>query len=343
MSAAAAPERAQARLLILLTLPEPVRMQYYGTLREKFPQLAIDLVDHCSKVDPYIEATDILVTFGPMLEDRADAVLGRARSLKWIQALGTGVDNIVEHPSLDAGVIVTNIHGIHGAPVSEAALMAMLALSRDLPRAVRNQQRGAWERWPARLLDGKTVGIFGVGSIAEALAPKCRALGMRVVGISSSPRAVPGFERMLPRERLLEALPELDFLVLLTPYSAATRGIVGAAALAAMKPGACLINLARGGVVDEAALIEALAAGRLRAAALDVFETEPLPAGHPFWAMPNVLITPHLGGFCDVYAGLALPVIEENLRHFLAGETARMRNVVRGPGAGMNVTPSTGS
>jgi phosphoglycerate dehydrogenase-like enzyme len=316
-------------VLILLTLPEPVRTQYHARLREKFPALTITMVDHYSKVDPYIATADVLITFGPMLADHADDVVRRAKSLRWIQALGTGLDNIIDLPSLRPDIVITNMRGIHGAPVSEAAIAAMLALSRDLPRVVRNQERCMWDRWPARLLDGKTVGILGVGAIAEALAPKCKALGMTVVGISSAPREAPGFDRMYDRGGLVRAVRELDYFVLLTPYSAQTRGIVAGSVLSAMKPTSFLINLARGGIVDEAALVEALTQGRIAGAALDVFNTEPLPAHHPFWSMTNVIVTPHLGGFCDVYVDHTIPVIEENMRRFLAGDVENMINLVK--------------
>lgn len=314
------------RLLILLTLPEKVRMQYRDGIQAKFPDLAIDMVDHHSKVDPHIGAADVLVTFGPMM---ADHVLEKARNLKWIQALGTGVDGIVDRPSLRKETIVTNLHGVHGAPVSEAAFMSMLALSRGLPRALRNQASGKWERFPARLLKDKTVGIFGIGVIAEELAPKCKAFGMRVVGISSARREVPGFDRVFGRDQLIEAVRDLDYLVLLTPYTPDTRNIVGAKVLAAMKPGAYLVNLARGGVVDEAALIDALRHKRIAGAALDVFAEEPLPKNHPFWGMEEVIVTTHQGGFCDVYVDFALPVIEQNLRKFLAGDAGGMINLVK--------------
>jgi D-2-hydroxyacid dehydrogenase (NADP+) len=314
------------RLLILLNLPEKVRMQYYEPLRAKFPQVHIDMVDHHAKVDPYIGSADILVTFGPMMSEH---VLEKAANLKWIQALGTGVDGIVDRPSLRKDVVITNVHGIHGAPVSEAAIMSMLALSRDLPRTLRNQGNHKWERFPATLLKDKTVGIFGIGVIAKELAPKCKAFGMSVVGISSAKRSVPGFDRMYGREEIEQAVRDLDYLVLLTPYSAQTRGIVGAKVLAAMKPGSFLVNLARGGIVDEAALVQALEKKQIAGAALDVFAQEPLPENHPFWGMEQVIVTTHQGGFCDVYVDYALPVIEENLRKFLAGDTANMINLVK--------------
>src|SRR5258706_490619 len=199
------------RLLILLTLPEKVRMQYYDRLRAEFPQMPIDLVDHHSKVDPYIGAADVLVTFGAHM---ADHVLEKGGKLRWIQALGTGVDGIVDRPPFRSGTLVTNMHGLHGDSVPEAAIMLMLALVRDLPRAMRNRNARKWERYPSALLKGKRVGIFGVGAIARSLAPKCKSFGMSVVGISSSPRSMDGFDRMVHRDDLEKAVRELDFLVL---------------------------------------------------------------------------------------------------------------------------------
>ena len=314
------------RLLILLTLPEKIRMQYYDGLRGAFPDLAIDMVDHHSRVDPYIDEADILLTFGAHM---ADHVLEKGRKLRWIQALGTGVDGIVDRPPFREGVLVTNMHGLHGDSVPEAAIMLMLALARDLPRAMRNRGARKWERYPSRLLKRKTVGIFGVGAIARSLAPKCKSFGMTVVGITSAPRSMEGFDRMAHRGELEKIVCELDFLVLLTPYTPQTHGMVGAKVLAAMKPSAYLVNLARGGIVDEEALARALREKRLAGAALDVFANEPLPEDHPFWSMDNVIVTPHLGGFHDQYAEEALPTVVENFRKFLAGDIEHMVNVVR--------------
>ena len=186
-------------LLMLLAMPPEITTQYYARLQAAFPALDIHLVDHHSKVGPYIGSADILVTFGPMLTNK---VLCQATNLKWIQALGTGVDNLADLPSLRRDITITNVRGIHGAAMSEAAIMAMLALARDFPRVIRNQDRHLWERWPARLLEGRCVGILGTGAIAEALAPRCKALGMSVVGISSVKRAVAGFDRVCGREEL---------------------------------------------------------------------------------------------------------------------------------------------
>jgi len=313
-------------VLIVLTLPEPVRMQYFDHIRNAFPEIKLDMVDHHTKVDPYIDAAEVLITFGVQV---AAHVFDKAKRLKWVQALGTGVDGIVDQPGLKKDVVVTNMHGLHGGPVSEAALLAMLALARDLPRSMRLQRDHRWERFPARLLKDKTVGILGVGAIALELAPKCKAFGMRVVGISSKKRDVPGFDAMLERDALERAVKELDFLVILTPHTEETRNIVTARIFASMKPGAHLVNLARGGIVDEAALVDALRSKHLAGAALDVFAQEPLPADSPLWDLDNVIITQHQGGFFDSYPSFAIPVVEENMRKFLAGDTEGMINVVK--------------
>jgi len=310
----------------VLTLPEPVRMQYFNHVKKHFPEVKLDMVDHHSKVDPHIGAAEVLITFGPHV---ANHVFEKAKNLKWVQALGTGVDGIADQPGLRRDVLLTNMQGFHGAPVSEAALMAMLSLARDLPRSTRQQAKREWDRFPVKLLKGKTVGIFGVGTIARELAPKCKALGMTVVGITSAPRQMEGFDRMAHRDTLEQAVRELDFFVLLTPYAPETKDIVDAKIFAAMKPGAYFVNLARGGVVDEDALLLALKEKKIAGAALDVFAKEPLPEDSPFWDMEDVIVTQHQGGFFDGYPRFALPVIEENLRKYLAGDLKGMINMVK--------------
>ena len=313
-------------VLIVLTLPEPVRMQYFNHLKQHFPGVKLDMVDHHTKVDPYIAAAEVLITFGPHV---AGHVFEKAKNLKWVQALGTGVDGIADQPGLRQDVVLTNMHGFHGGPVSEAALLAMLSLARDLPRSLSQQAKRKWDRFPVKLLKGKTVGIFGVGTIAAELAPKCKALGMKVVGVSSAKREVPGFDAVHGRGELEQAVKEWDYFVLLTPFTPETKNIVDAKIFAAMKPSSFFVNLARGGVVDEDALLDALKERRIAGAALDVFATEPLPGDSPFWDMENVILTQHQGGFFDGYPGFALPVVEENMRKYLAGDLKDMINVVK--------------
>jgi D-2-hydroxyacid dehydrogenase (NADP+) len=316
-------------LLILTEVQEAMRARYKAMLLERFPgQLTINVVGHHNDVGPYIADTDILLCFSPPM---ADHVVRDAKKLKWIQALGTGVDNIVDLPSLGPEVVVTNVRGIHGAPVSEATIAYMLSLARDLPRSARAQDRNVWERWPSRLLAGKTVGILGVGLIAEYLAPICKQFGMTVIGISGTPRETKGFDRMVARQDLLKVAPDLDYLVALAPLTPETRGIVGDKVLAAMKKTAYLVNVARGGVVDEQALIKALDAGEIAGAALDVFAQEPLPADDPIWRAKNVTIFPHLGGYSHGYEDRAMPTIAGNMAKFLGNDLKSMVNIVRKP------------
>jgi D-2-hydroxyacid dehydrogenase (NADP+) len=314
------------RVLILLTLPPNVREYYRSTLNTKFPQIDIEVVDHFSKAAPAIGPADVLITFGPMMKDE---VFAAARQLKWVQALGTGVDGITDQPSLPKGVTVTNIRGIHGAPVSECAILGMLALSRSLPLSVHAQDEHVWKRPVPKLIDGKIAGIYGVGLIAEELAPRLKALGMTVIGFSSTIRQLPGFDRMHLRSELLQHVGELDHLILLVPYSDESCHVIDARVFAAMKPTSYLINVARGGIVDEDAMMKALESGQIAGAALDVFQTEPLPPDSPLWTTRNVIITPHLGGFCDVYAERAMPAIIHNMGCFLRGDIDSMVNRVQ--------------
>jgi D-2-hydroxyacid dehydrogenase (NADP+) len=317
-----------ARLLILLTLPPDVTEDYRQRYKRAFPALDIDVVASRDKLGPALAEADALLTFGQMMKN-LKVELTEAKKLKWVQALGTGLDGIVDQPALQPNVIVTSLHGVHGPPVSEAAISSMLALSRDLPGFVRAQDQRQWKRWPAKLLHNKTVGIVGIGVIAEALAPKCKAMGMTVVGLSSTPRKIAGFDSVHPMSELLSVVPHLDYLVLLTPYAPATHHLIDAKVFEAMKPTAFLVNLARGGVVDEDALVAALRANSFAGAALDVFSQEPLPPEHPLWGFKNVIITTHQGGFCDTYVDLAMPILEHNMRCFLSGDTKGMINVAR--------------
>ena len=177
------------------------------------------------------------------------------------------------------------------------------------------------------MLAGKTLVVVGVGTISEELAARCKPLGLKVVGITSR-KAVDHFDELHPRAQLHVAAASADFLVLLMPYSPETHHMIDASVFAAMKPTAYLINVARGNVVDEGALIEALRAHRIAGAGLDVFAQEPLPVTNPLWELDNVIITPHIGGMSDVYAEQVLPLLLHNLRAFAVADRKSMLNLV---------------
>jgi phosphoglycerate dehydrogenase-like enzyme len=258
--------------------------------------------------------------------DISAALVAAMPRLNWIQSLTTGVDAL-HALDLPATVTVTSARGIHGPQMAELALLYMMSLYRDLPRMLRNQREATWQRWGQRLLLGKTVVIVGVGSISEALALRCKAFGLRVVGISAR-RQADGFDELHTREHLHEIAARADFLVLLTPYTPETHHMIDAAVLSAMPKSGYLINIARGKIVDEGALIDALRSGRIAGAALDVFETEPLPKSSPLWTFDNVIVTPRIGGMSDIYAEQVMPLLMHNLHAYLAGDYAAMRNRV---------------
>jgi phosphoglycerate dehydrogenase-like enzyme len=193
---------------------------------------------------------------------------------------------------------------------------------------VRNQDKAVWDRWPAELLIQKKAGILGLGVVGEEIARKCKAFGMTVYGINRSRKEVGGVDRFFGLDGLLTVAREVDFFIIVVPLTPETRGMVGAEVISAMKPTAFLLNLARGEVVDEKALIQALEFGTIAGAALDVFYEEPLPQGHLFWKMKNLIVTPHIGGTSTFYIRQVLPIFQENLRRYLRGERHTLINRV---------------
>lgn len=249
-------------------------------------------------------------------------VVARAGRLRWIHSTAAGVDQLLHPEVIERGILLTGSSGIHALSISEHVLALALAHSRRLPQAIRHQVARRWDRastigWE---LAGQTMGILGLGAIGQSLATRAAALGMRVIGTKRTPGPLPGVERILGPDGLDEVLSAADVLVIILPLTSATRGVIGARELALMKPSAFLINVARGAIVQEAALIDALRAGRLAGAGLDVFEREPLPQDSPLYGMEQVIITPHVSGAVPGYYDRAIPLFCENLRRYVAGE-----------------------
>ncbi len=272
---------------------------------------------------------DVLVAMAHKVSQKLIAAMPR---LRFIQALTTGTDHLATL-TLPPGLAVASMRGMHGPQMAEVAFLYMLALSRDAVKMHDNQRQAKWQRWPQPLLLDKTMVVVGVGAISEALAHRAKAFGMRVVGVSDSRATAKDFDEILPRRDLITAARRADFLIALAPLTPATRGMIDATVFAAMKPRAIFINLARGPVVVEAALIEALRTGRIGGAGLDVFDTEPLPPESPLWALPNAIVTPHIGGMSDIYARQALPILVDNLRHWQNQGASALRNLVETTGA----------
>ena len=297
--------------------------EYKKALGPKFPEVIIQAATIEEEVGKFIEQTDILLTIRISNE-----LLRKASKLQWIHALTTGVDYIVNLPSLRKEIIITSTRGIHGPQVSEMAFLLMLALNRDFPEVVRNQDKNTWARWPGRLLWKKKVGILGIGIIGEEIARKCKAFGMEVFGIDIVKRELDCIDVIYGPEDIVKVAKEVDYFVIVAPYTPQTEKMVDSKVLSAMKSTAFLVNLGRGEIVDEEALIGILKSGKIAGAGLDTYCQEPLPKDHIFWGMKNVIVSPHVAGMSDVYVEQALTVFEENLRRFLKGEKRNLLNLI---------------
>ena len=306
-----------------------------GTLTERlsssFPLVELVAAETSAEALSSASHARVLVA---LAQDLSDELVAAAHQLRWIQALTTGVDPLAALKHLRPDVLITSAKGIHGPQMSELAFLQMIALSRNFPAMLHNQRHQIWERWPQRLLQDKTAVIVGVGAIGEALARRCRAFDMRVVGVSSGRATAPGFDAIYRRDDLTTAASLADFFIVLVPYSPRTHHLIDAPVLAALPERAIFINLARGGVVDEQALVVALQSKAIAGAGIDVFEREPLPASSPLWAMENVIVSPHIGGMSDVYVDQILPLLEHNLRAFCDDRQADLRNLVTIEGRG---------
>jgi phosphoglycerate dehydrogenase-like enzyme len=274
-------------------------------------------------IGEFIEKVNVLLTFRI-----SDGLIKRAKNLQWIQSMASGVDAIVKLPSLRKEVLLTSTRGIHAPQMAEMAILLMLSLNRNFPQIIRNQDKGIWERWPAKLLYQKKAGILGIGAIGEEIARKCKAFGMTVLGIDIVQRKVDAVDYSYGPEGLLKVVQEVDYLIIVVPLTPQTRKMVETKVLSSMKPTAFLINIGRGEILDENALIHALESGKIAGAALDVFSQEPLPQEHPLWKTKNLILTPHIGGTSTIYVDQVLSIFEENLRRFLRGERQTLINLV---------------
>lgn len=248
-------------------------------------------------------------------------VLHDAPRLRWVHTPSAGVEHLLTPALVERDISLTNSAGVHAIPIAEFVIAFLLSHAKGLPALWAAQTRSHWTRDPEPLeLLGATLLIVGMGGIGEALAERAAAFGMRVWGSRRLPRPSPHAERVVGPDGWRPLLPEADYVVVAAPLTPATHGMIDAAALAAMKPTAYLVNVARGPLVDERALIEALRAGRIAGAALDTFDQEPLPEGHPLWQMPNVFVTPHATAYSPRMHERQIALFLENLQRFRSGQ-----------------------
>jgi D-2-hydroxyacid dehydrogenase (NADP+) len=299
---------------------------YRERLQTEFPALQI-VADRDGKTLPQ-DLSDVEVLIGFAMGLPQD-FFRPATGLRWLQCLATGVDHLLRRPDLSPAVILTSGRGVHGAPMRETVLYLMQGVSRNVARLVEDNKAHFWERRFYSLLYGRTAVVVGIGVVGIAIGQLLKAFGMRVIGVTRTPRQIEGFDDMLPLAQLNAAAARANFLINVLPATAENALVFDGKLFAAMKPSAYYINAGRGQTTDEAALIEALQQRRIAGAGLDVFQTEPLPPASPLWALPNVFITPHLGGYTSDYENLIMPLIAENLRLYLDGRQSEMQNIVK--------------
>lgn len=321
---------------VLITMPfEPALI---GKLQAVSPRLNVTLREAKTAEDiaDLIPETEILYTWSALPNP------GDAPRLRWVQLHSAGVDSFLDHPLYtNSDLIFTTTSGIHAVPMAEYVISMVLAFAHRLPEMTEDKLSAIWpkERWNRYLpkeLYGSTMGIIGYGSIGRQIARLARAFGMNVLAIKRDLRHLeetntyrleetgdPSGEipdRIYPPEALHSFLRKCDFVAITLPLTPKTRQMIDAPAIASMKSDAVLINVARGDVIDQATLIEALQQRRIGGAALDVFATEPLPPDSPIWTLPNVIQSPHIAGLTPHYYERAADLFAENLRRFIAGE-----------------------
>jgi len=301
------------------SLPAPAMER----LCREFPDVAFDSPRDQAGVDRTLPEAEVVLGWAVRPEN-----FRSAKRLRWVQVTAAGVGHMLFPEMVESDVVVTNGRGIHAVAMAEHTIGVILAFVRKLHLARDEQHRKRWtqkELWAGSPafgeLGGRTLGLVGLGSVGEEIAVRARALGLGVIAVRKHPRPGPGpADEQWGPKRLGDLLARADFVVLAAPLTAETRGLIGREQLARMKPEAILINLGRGGLVDEEALIAALGEGRIAGAALDVFREEPLPASSPLWEMPQVIVTPHVSGLGPRYWERAMDLFARNLHAWRAGE-----------------------
>ncbi len=329
----------EIRVLVLTQSPMPEPL--LAKLRAVSPRVTVEhrTAETLEELGDVWQEVEVLYTtkLAPLPE--------AAPRLRWVQGHFAGVDHLLGHPLLRT-VTVTTASGVHAPAMAEYVLMMVLAFAHRLPRMIEHQRRAEWpqQRWtlfvPQELRDA-TLGIVGYGSIGRETARLARAFGMRVLALKRQVDHVADdgwrlpdvgdaageyLDQLFAPDQLHAMLAECDYVLIAAPLTPETRGLIGAAEFQAMKREAIIINVARGGVIDEAALSDALRTGLIGGAALDVFEQEPLPAASPLWHLPNVILSPHVSGFTPHYDERAMALFAENLRRYMDG--APLLNVV---------------
>jgi len=299
--------------------------EFIEHLRDLSDKFELILCKDRDELEPHLADTEILITLFAWPDAE---MIRQASQLRWIQALTAGVDFLPLKAIEEQGIILTSGRGIHKIYIAEYAIAAMINLARNFHLVFKNQLKGKWDRSIAQAeINGSTVGILGLGSIGQEIARKASMLGMRVIGVKNDPIPLEGVEHVYGPAEMDEVFKQSDYVINLLPDTPQTIGLIDKSFFASMGKSACFINLGRGSTVNQADLIEVLQTNTIRALVSDVYETEPLPEGHPLWQLDNVILTPHIAGASPKYLQRAVEIIEHNLQIYVS-RTGEMRNVV---------------
>jgi len=302
-----------------IAISAPLSKEYLKELKDRFSEVTFHTfrAKNVKREPGLLENSEVYVTYGFELNS---AVLAGAKNLKWVQIFRAGFDDLPLDEIRKRGIILTNVRGIHKIPMSEYTMGMILMLAHRFLEYRQNQLNNNWDRSiQAEELFEKTLGVVGTGSIGAEICRRAKAFGMHTIGINTRGTLVDGVDEVLPPQSLHELLSASDYVVVTVPLNDGTRGMIGRAEFEAMKPTACFVNISRGEVVDEEALIEALRGRRIKAAVLDVFQKEPLPPESELWKLDNVIITPHISALSPRYTERAFEVFTRNLDAYING------------------------
>jgi phosphoglycerate dehydrogenase-like enzyme len=332
------PHGVPAAIALTPILAARYRSRDLERIRAAAPGSRLVMVSFEGLADGPVDDVEVLLR-GFLSTDAFDRLLAHAPHLAWVHSATAGVERVLTPASRQRGLVITNARGVFSRPIAEYVLMMILAISRKLPQLLELQRERTWQPLEGAELADVTVGVVGLGSIGRAVAGLATAFGCRVIATrrrseagdaaaegEEGPADALALERILGPEGLPELLAESDFVVLAAPLTAATENLIDAAALEAMKPGAWLINVARGRLIDEHALVRALRDGQIGGAILDTFRDEPLPPTSPFYGLDNVIVTPHTSWSSGRVLDRSVELFCANLRRYAMGE--RLANVV---------------
>lgn len=307
--------------LTVLVLANPAERQL--AMLEQLPaETSIAVGEKAEAFERAAPDADVIFNWsgsGDLLRD----VFRMCPRVHWVHTRSAGLDGLLFPELVESAAVLTNASGVFSESLGEFALAGILFFAKDLRRMIRNQTEGRWEPFDITEVAGQTLGIIGYGDIGRAVAARARAMGMRVVAVKRHALAAGATdayaERIYTPERTSEMIALADYIVAAAPLTVETRGLIGEREFAAMKPTAVVINLGRGPVIDEAAMVRALVRRRIRGAVLDVFDTEPLPEGHPFYRLDNVLLSPHSADHTPDWLERAMQLFLDNFARFHRG------------------------